>query len=175
MHCRDIEDLFIFFLDVLGGGACDFWSWVSQCCRAWCIAANHAFGRPRIVELLCFCVTVSALPLSKWSCDEHVSKFFGGYLLSDAALVKYVMPDSLQPSFHAHDLAFMRFPASKWPLMHHGRMYSCGCHCWTFLAGWPVMFAAALVNNIVTDALQPSMHAHDLAFMRFRALGVNKP
>jgi hypothetical protein len=131
MHCRDIEDLFIFFLDVLGGGACDFWSWVSQCCRAWCIAANHAFGRPRIVELLCFCVTVSALPLSKWSCDEHVSKFFGGYLLSDAALVKYVMPDSLQPSFHAHDLAFMRFPASKWPLMHHGHMYTCGCHCWT--------------------------------------------
>jgi hypothetical protein len=24
MHCRDIVDLFIFFLDVLGGGACDF-------------------------------------------------------------------------------------------------------------------------------------------------------
>ena len=38
-----------------------------------------------------------------------------------------------------------------------------------------MMFAAALVNNIVTDALQASMHAHDLAFMRFRALGVNKP
>jgi hypothetical protein len=54
MHCGDTVDLFIFFRDVLGGGAWNFWSWLSQSCRAWFIAVNHAFGRPCIVELLCF-------------------------------------------------------------------------------------------------------------------------
>ena len=109
MHCRDTVDLFNFFRDVLGGGAWDFWSWVSQRCRAWFIAVNHAFGRPCIVELLCFCVTVSSLSLSRWSCDENVSIFFGGYFLSDAALVKYVMPDSLPPpTSHWNEPAFMR-------------------------------------------------------------------
>ncbi len=29
------------------------------------------------------------------------------------------------------------------------------------MTGWPVMFAAALVNNIVPDPLQPSTHAHE--------------
>jgi hypothetical protein len=32
-----------------------------------------------------------------------------------------------------------------------------------------VTIEAALVNDIVPDPLQPSMHAHDLSFMRFRA------
>ena len=57
------------------------------------------------------------------SYEDYISPFFAvKYVTIEAALVNYIVPDPLQPSMHAHDLAFMRFRASKWPLMHQAHM-----------------------------------------------------
>ena len=167
MHCRDTVDLFNFFCDVLGGGAWDFWSWVGQCCRAWFIAANHAFGQPWIVELLCFCVTVSSLSLSRWSCDEYVSKFFGGYFLSDAALVKYVVPDSLPPTSHWNEPAFMRLCICMFHFIYLLTRWLCDDHMWKIMAEVYVVSDVQLVKYVVPESLPPSIQSQGPAFMRF--------
>ena len=48
------------------------------------------------------------------SYEDYISPFFAvKYVTIEAALVNNIVPDPLQPSMHAHDLAFMRFRASK--------------------------------------------------------------
>ena len=117
----------------------------------------------------CHASTSTTAPRSDTCIKTCLDIICSGSRVSSTMTADSIVNQLLQPCIHTtpHSCDFVLYgDVFQAPWLRE----TCHGHCWTFLAGWPVMSADALVNYIVPDPLQPTMHALDSIFIRFRAL-----
>ncbi len=145
---------------------CDGWSWASQLHCAGSVAANHASTRLRIMWLRalrwCFSSTMVTGDVS-WALLD----FVGGVTCDVCSCASQlhcagsIAANHACTRLHIHAISYFKvtfscsFSSSKF----------CDDHFSALFAAMYVTFEGAEVNYVVTDALQPTAHAHVYALM----------